>query len=179
MVADGPRAADLERVTGAPALEPIRLYAGKQDNDTIEAAVAAVMAEIDRTGALDRSVVHVTTSTGTGYVQEWSVSSLEYLTGGDVATVSMQYSFFSSALAYVTDRETPPEAGRALFEAVEARVDALPADRRPGSPQIAPVVDNGRHVRFVTRREVDPVEQVPAAELETIADAVAAGVRER
>lgn len=83
------------------------------------------------------------------------------------------------ALAYVTDRETPPEAGRALFEAVEARVDALPADQRPGSPQIAPVVDSGRHVRFVTRREVDPVEQVPAAELETIADAVAAGVRER
>lgn len=31
--------------------------------------MAAVMAEIDRTGALDRSVVHVTTSTGTGYVQ--------------------------------------------------------------------------------------------------------------
>ncbi|ANS80257.1 hypothetical protein SGUI_2861 [Serinicoccus hydrothermalis] len=93
--------------------------------------------------------------------------------------MSMQYSFFSSALAYVTDRETPPEAGRALFEAVEARVDALPAEQRPGSPQIAPVVDNGRHVRFVTRREVDPVEQVPAAELKTIADADASGVRER
>ncbi|WP_151525982.1 alpha/beta hydrolase [Serinicoccus kebangsaanensis] len=203
MVADGPRAADIARVTGAQAREPIRLYAGKQDNDTIEAAVAAVMREIDRTAALDRSVVHVITSTGTGYVQEWSVASLEYLTGGDVATVSMQYSFFSSALAYATDRDSPPEAGRALFEAVEARVEALPegrrprvvvsgeslgsyggqgafssaqdmldrvdgalwsgtpsftpvwseltAGRQPGSPQIAPVVDNGRHVRFVTR----------------------------
>ena len=97
------------------------------------------MAEIDRTGALDRSVVHVTTSTGTGYVQEWSVSSLEYLTGGDVATVSMQYSFFSSALAYVTDRETPPEAGRALFggggagrRAAGGPATGLAADRARG-----------------------------------------------
>src|SRR5699024_8005666 len=116
-----------------------------------------------------------------------------------------QYSYFSSALAYVSDRRTPVEAGRLLFDAVHARVQELPeaerpmlvvsgeslgayggqgafgsvddmlgkvdgalwsgtprftplwkeltAARRPGSPEIAPVVDNGRHVRFVTRPE--------------------------
>lgn len=205
MVADGPRAADIEAVTGEPALEPIRLYAGVQDNDALEETVEAVLGEMERTGALDRSVLHVATSTGTGYVQEWSLSSLEHLTGGDVATVSMQYSYFSSALAYVSDRRTPVEAGRLLFDAVHARVQELPeaerpmlvvsgeslgayggqgafgsvddmlgkvdgalwsgtprftplwkeltAARRPGSPEIAPVVDNGRHVRFVTRPE--------------------------
>ena len=203
MVADGPRAADISMVIGAGAMEPIRLYAGKQDHEEIDEAVATVLAEMDRTDAWERAVLHVTTTTGTGYVQEWSVSALEYLTGGDVATVSMQYSFFSSALAYVTDRSTAPAAGRALFAAVEQRWLELPESERPmllvsgeslgayggqgafdsaddllarvdgavwtgtprftplwteftssrrlGSPEIAPVIDNGRHVRFVTR----------------------------
>lgn len=204
-VADGPRADDIESATGEPALEPIRAYAGKAEHDLVEDAAAAAVAELVRAGGLDRSWVHVTTSTGTGFVQEWSVESVEFLTGGDVATVSMQYSFFSSALAYVSDRETPPAAGRALLEAVEEELAAVPEERRPrllvsgeslgsfgsqgaftdlddvlqrvdgavwtgtprftplwsaltdgrrqGSPEIAPVVDNGRHVRFVTRPE--------------------------
>lgn len=203
MVADGPRAADIEAVSGQEALEPIRLYAGRADNESLEETVEAVLGEISRTDALERSVVHVATSTGTGYVQEWSVSALEHLTGGDVATVSMQYSYFSSALAYLSERRTPPEAGRQLFEAVEREILALPEQdrpmlvvsgeslgsygsqgafdspedllsrvdgavwtgtprftplwsgltdsRRPGSPEIAPVIDNGRHIRFVTR----------------------------
>lgn len=204
-VADGPRASDIERVTGEQALEPVRAYAGKEDHDAVEDAAAAAVAELVRAGGLERSYVHVTTSTGTGYVQEWSVESVEFLTGGDVATVSMQYSYFSSALAYVSDRDTPPVAGRALLEAVEAELARLPATERPrllvsgeslgsfgaqgafgslddllarvdgavftgtprftplwstltehrreGSPEIAPVVDNGRHVRFATRPE--------------------------
>lgn len=202
-VADGPRAQDISRVVGGPAREPVRAYAGKADHGTVEEAAAAAVAELVRAGGLDRSYVHVTTSTGTGYVQEWSAEAVEFLTAGDVATVSMQYSYFSSALAYVSDRSTPPAAGRALLEAVEAELSGLPeADRprllvsgeslgsfgaqgafdslddllarvdgavftgtprftplwstltqqrRAGSPEIAPVVDNGRHVRFVTR----------------------------
>lgn len=202
-VADGPRATDIERTTGEPALEPVRAYAGKADNDLIEDAAAAAVAELVRAGGLDRSHLLVSTSTGTGYVQEWSVEALEFLTRGDVATVSMQYSFFPSALAYVSDRTTPEQAGRALLEQVEAVLGTLPEDerpmlfvsgeslgslggqgafdsvddmvervdgamwtgtprftpmwstltesRRPGSPEIAPVVDNGRNVRFATR----------------------------
>lgn len=204
-VADGPRVDDIERATGGPALEPIRVYAGKAEHDLVEDAAAAAVAELVRAGGLERSHVHVTTSTGTGFVQEWSVESVEFLTQGDVATISMQYSFFSSALAYVTDRATPPAAGTALLEAVEAELASMPEEDRPrllvsgeslgsfgaqgaftsvddllsrvdgavftgtprftplwstltdgrrqGSPEIAPVVDNGRHVRFVTRPE--------------------------
>lgn len=204
-VADGPRAADIERATGRPALEPVRAYAGKAEHDEVRDAARAAVAELARAGGLERAYVHVTTTTGTGFVQEWSVESVEFLTGGDVATVSMQYSYFSSALAYVSDRRTPPQAGAALLEAVEAELATLPQaqrprllvsgeslgsygaqgaftsaedllervdgavftgtprftplwaglteGRRPGSPEIAPVVDNGRHVRFVTRPE--------------------------
>lgn len=201
-VSDGPRADDIEGATGKPALEPIRVYAGKSDHDEIDDAAQAAVGELIRAGGLDRSFVNVSTTTGTGFVQEWSVQALEFLTGGDVATVSMQYSFFPSGLAYVSDRDSPPAAGRALFEAVEAEIQALPegqrprlfasgeslgsfggqgafdgADdmlarvdgavwtgtprftplwasltqsRRPGSPEIAPVIDNGRHIRFAT-----------------------------
>ncbi len=204
-VADGPRASDIEAATGEPALEPIRAYAGKAAHDTVEEAADAAVAELVRAGGLDRAHVLVTTSTGTGFVHEWSVESVEFLTGGDVATVSMQYSYFSSALAYVSDRATPPQAGRALLERVEAELGALPEAERPmllvsgeslgsfggqgafdsvddmlgrvdgavwtgtprftplwsslteqrreGSPEVAPVVDNGRHVRFATRPE--------------------------
>ncbi|GAA1154365.1 alpha/beta hydrolase [Ornithinicoccus hortensis] len=201
----GPRAADIERVTGEPALEPIRVYAGKQDDRNIEETAEAVVRELHRTGAFDREVLLIFTSTGTGWVSEWSVQALEYLTGGDLATASMQYSYFPSGLAYITDRTTPATAGRDLFEAVYAEWSALPEDSRPllfvsgeslgsfggqaafdrastmldqvdgavwsgtprfsplwseltqgrreGSPEIAPVVNNGRHIRFVTRPE--------------------------
>ncbi|TFH97874.1 alpha/beta hydrolase [Micrococcus lylae] len=204
-VADGARRERIAEITGQPAQEPIRLYAGKEGNPSIQDAVDAVLAEMERTGAFDRSVVHVTTTTGTGFVQGWSAGAVEYLAGGDCATVSLQYSYFSSALAYVSDRQSPPEAGRALFDAVHDAWLELPEDRRPllvvsgeslgsygmqgafdspeelmadvdgavfsgtprftplwqqfteqrrpGSPEIAPVVDNGRHVRFVTRPE--------------------------
>lgn len=204
-VADGPRAADIERVTGRPALEPIRVYAGKEAHDDVEDAARAATAELVRAGGLDRSSVLVTTTTGTGFVQEWSIEAVEFLTGGDIATVSLQYSYLDSALAYVSDRTSPPLAGRALLEAVEAELDRLPEEDRPrllvsgeslgsfggqgafssvedmlarvdgavwtgtprftplwssltesrrqGSPEIAPVIDNGRHVRFATHPE--------------------------
>lgn len=202
-VADGPRATDIEQATGETAREPIRVYAGKSAHHLVDDAADAAVAELVRSGGLERSVVNVTTTTGTGFVQEWSVQALEFLTGGDIATVSMQYSYFPSGLAYVSDRNTPPHAGQALFDAVEREILALPEDARPllfasgeslgsfggqgafedsdemlarvdgamwtgtprftplwseltenrrqGSPEIAPVIDNGQHIRFATR----------------------------
>lgn len=205
MVADGPRAADIERVTGETAMEPIRVYAGLEGRDSLEEAVGVVVAEMVRTGALERSVVHLPTATGTGFVSSWSMSSVEFLTDGDVATVALQYSFLPSAVAFVTDRTTSVQASTLLLDAVEHELSRLPEDerpmlvlsgeslgayggqgafgspermldtvdgavwtgtpsftpvwrsltqsRRPGSPEIAPVVDNGRQIRFVTRPE--------------------------
>ena len=50
------------------------------------------MAELDRTGALDRSLLVLVSPTGTGYVNYVAVAALQYLALGDVATVTMQYS---------------------------------------------------------------------------------------
>lgn len=201
-VTAAPTAADIAAATGRPALEPIRVYAGLAGHRTVAETADAVVAELRRTGAFDREVLALITSTGTGWVDDWTAESIEYLSDGDSAIASMQYSYLPSAMAVLTDRQTPAEAGRLLFGKVHAAWSALPADRRPmlvvggeslgsyggqaafddfddmmsrtqggvwvgtpsfapitreltgsrtpGSPQIAPVVGDGRHVRFVT-----------------------------
>lgn len=131
IVAAGASADAIARATGAPALEPIRVYAGRRTGSSLEQTVAAMLAELDRTGAWEREVIVLFTGTGTGWLQQWSLSAIEMLTGGNCATASLQYSAWSSALNYLLDRRTPQRAGRLAFEAVRARIDALPASRRP------------------------------------------------
>lgn len=111
--------------------EPIRVYAAKSASRTLEQTVAAVVAELDRTGAWDREVLVLFTGTGTGWLQEWSLSAIEFLTAGDCATASIQYSVYPSPLTYLVDRRSPERAGRLLLEAVRRRMASLPADRRP------------------------------------------------
>lgn len=198
----GPTAARISSVTGRPAVEPIRIYVGMpRQNADLQKLADQAIAEMDRTGAFDRSVILIITATGSGWVDEWSVQPLEYLTGGDCAVVTMQYSYLFSAALVASGVEVCAEAGTILFEAVEKRVKAMAPEKRPlvivsgeslggygsqdaftdlddlnarvdgalwvgsphqskllrqltdhrhkGSPQVAPVVDSGRHARFV------------------------------
>ena len=71
------------------------------------------------------------TTTGSGWVDPGAVDSVEYMTGGDSATVSMQYSYLPSWMSYLVDQERAREAGRALFDAVYDRWSRLPMDNRP------------------------------------------------
>lgn len=130
-VSDGPRAADISALTGKPALEPIRAYAGFTQSRDVAGTAQAAVDELERAGGFERSVIAVMTGTGTGWVEEWSASAISYLTGGDCAIVSMQYSYLTSGLAFVTDRATPRAAGKALFEAVIDRLGVLSPARRP------------------------------------------------
>lgn len=130
-VAGGPTAEQITSVTGHPAMTPIRVYAGRVSADSVEESADLVVAELERTGAFDRSVVAVATTTGRGWVNPRVASALEYTTGGDSAIAAMQYSFLPSALSFIADRDTPPQAGRALFEAVERAIDARPEGSRP------------------------------------------------
>jgi uncharacterized membrane protein len=163
------------------------------------------VAELQRTGAFDRKVLVVVTTTGTGWVDDWTAQSIEFLAGGDSAIAAMQYSNVWSALSLLTDTETSRAGGKALFDAVHSEWDRLPeddrpmllvsgeslgaygghgafidvkdmmakaqggvwvgtpsftqiaaqvtAERNPGSPQIVPVYDDGRHIRFATKAE--------------------------
>jgi uncharacterized membrane protein len=130
-VADGSSAAAITAATGKPAREPIRVYAGLSGGRTLEQVAAAVVAELRRTGAFDRSVLALMTTTGRGWVDEWTASSIEYLTGGDSAVAAMQYSYLPSPVALVSDRQTPATAGRLLLSTVEAELATRPAASRP------------------------------------------------
>src|SRR5690606_10444872 len=121
----------LSRTLGESAREPIRVYAAKSSSRTLEETVAAVLAELDRTDAWDRKVLVLFTGTGTGWLQEWSLSAIEFLTGGNCATASIQYSFYPSPLTYLVDRRSPQRAGRLLLGAVQRRLAELPPERRP------------------------------------------------
>ena len=78
-MADGPRAAGLERLRLSPQTaagqhrEPIRVFAGKIAHDSLEDAADAVVAELHRTGAFERGVLVLLTGTGTGWIQDLSL----------------------------------------------------------------------------------------------------------
>ncbi|RIJ78790.1 hypothetical protein D1871_01655 [Nakamurella silvestris] len=130
-VAGGPTTGEIAAFTGNAAQEPIRVYAGLESADSLQAEADLVVRELERTGAFDRSVLVVATTTGRGWVNQAAAAALEYLWGGDTAIAAMQYSHFPSPVAFVVDTATPPEAGRVLFDAVRARWLTEPVDSRP------------------------------------------------
>jgi uncharacterized membrane protein len=127
----GPTVEKLAKFNGAPAIEPIRAYAGLNSADGIVATAELAAQELLRTGGLQRAVVAVATTTGTGWINEAEASALEYMYNGDTAIVSMQYSFLPSWLSFLVDKENARHAGQALFEAVDRLVRLMPEGQRP------------------------------------------------
>ena len=114
-----------------PAMEPIRAYAGVNSANGIRATAELAAAELEREGGLKRKIIGVATTTGTGWINAAETDSIEYMYNGDTAIVSMQYSYLPSWLSFLVDKENARQAGEALFEAVDAKVRALPEGQRP------------------------------------------------
>lgn len=202
-VGSGQRATGISAATGREALEPIRVFGSVSSWRNISGAARAAANELRRTGAYDRKVLVLATTTGTGWLADWSIGAAEHLSDGDCATVAVQYTVLPSALAAIAQRNAPVTAARALLRAVERDLAARPRERRPriyvtgeslgafgvlgsvaspddllarvdggvlagaprvsrhwntlvagrddGSPEVAPVIDGGAHVRFATR----------------------------
>ena len=128
----GPSRLDIAQVCGGEAMEPIRVYSGMPTGGSgIEQAAATVVAELHRTGAFDRAVILIAASTGSGWVDEWQVQPLEFLTRGNCATASLQYSYVPSVLNWLTGLEPAQEASAALFAAVRAELDLMDEADRP------------------------------------------------
>ncbi|TQM28995.1 alpha/beta hydrolase [Nocardia bhagyanarayanae] len=130
-VSYGPDAATIERVTGRPAREPIRVYTGLESAEDPEAQAELAIDELERTKAFDRKVLVVVTTTGTGWVDSTSVESIELMFGGDTAVVATQYSYLPSVLSFLSDRAKATEAGKLLFDKVYEHWSARPAELRP------------------------------------------------
>ena len=131
VIAAGPDRAKIEAMTGAPALEPLRVYVGLNSADTVEERAQLALNELIRIGAFERTNLVIVTPTGTGWVDPESQTALEYLLHGDVASVSVQYSYLASWLALVADPEYGIETARAVFAAVYNHWHSMPHDHRP------------------------------------------------
>jgi uncharacterized membrane protein len=130
-VGRGPDEAEIAKVTGRPAMEPIRVYAGLQSAPTVQERVDLAVRDLQRAGGFDRAALVVVTTTGTGWVDPAAADSAEYVMGGDSAMVAMQYSYLPSWISFLVDKSKAQEAGVALFDGVYKAWQALPTDHRP------------------------------------------------
>ncbi|WP_375538445.1 alpha/beta hydrolase [Mycolicibacterium sp. CBMA 234] len=130
-VGNGPSIEKLSKFNGAQAIEPIRTYAGLHSAKGIRATAKVAAQELKRAGGLDRAVVAVATTTGTGWINEAEAAALEYMYNGNTAIVSMQYSFLPSWISFLVDKANAEEAGQDLFEEVDALVRQMPEGKRP------------------------------------------------
>ncbi|MGD9531825.1 alpha/beta hydrolase [Pseudonocardia sp.] len=129
--AKGPTPAEITAFTGAPAPTPIRAYAGLESADSAEERAQLAVADLERAGGFTRGTLVVITTTGSGWIDPAAIDSLEYITGGDSAAVTIQYSYLPSWISYLVDQDRAREAGRALFDAVYDRWTDLPVGSRP------------------------------------------------
>lgn len=132
-IANAPSPESISEFTGEPALQPVRAYVGVGLEGEIDLQWQADVAvrELELTGGFDRKVLNVVTSTGRGWVNENQIRGLEYMWGGDTATVSMQYSYLPSWMSFLADGNRAETAGRLLFTAVYDHWLTLPEDARP------------------------------------------------
>ena len=109
---------------------PIAIFVGLDSAPTAQERVALALAEMDRTDAWSRSLIMLISPTGTGYVNYVATSCAHYLTRGDVATVTLQYSKRPSPLS-LGKIGSAKEQNRLLWLTILSRIRQLPPDRRP------------------------------------------------
>ena len=130
-VASGPSADEIAALSGRPALTPIRVYVGLQSGVSTEARAKLALSELKRQGGFERANLIVVTPTGTGWIDPSAIDAVEYLQGGDIASVAIQYSYLSSPLSLLAQSELGAEAARALFREIYGYWTTLPKAQRP------------------------------------------------
>ncbi len=121
----------IEGVLGEPARHPIRTYVGYNSEPLYQTGRAELaLAELERTGAFDRSYLLLVNPTGTGWIDGTMIEAAELLTRGDIATCCIQYGRYPSFLSV-----QKVALGRAQFRLLlwgirQRLMERLPA-RRP------------------------------------------------
>ncbi len=134
-------------VMGEPAkATPISIFVGLDSAPTATERVELALKEMDRTDAWSRELIMLVSPTGTGYVNYVAVACVQYMTQGDVATVTLQYSKRPSPLSLGKIGQAK-EQNRLLWLKILERV----RDDAAGGPA------EGRRVRRVARRAHEPV----------------------
>ncbi|MGD9891194.1 MAG: alpha/beta-hydrolase family protein [Dehalococcoidia bacterium] len=120
----------IEEVMQEPATNPIRAYVGLDSAPTETDRVALAIAELHRTGAFDRDLLIAVSPTGTGYVNYVAIESAEYMTRGNCATVTIQYSKRPSSMSIDRVWEGRKHF-RLLVVAIHEEVRQRPPEKRP------------------------------------------------
>ncbi len=130
-VASGPTIDELNGFSGGGAIVPIRVYAGLKSARTIEERAQLVLDELIRTGAFDREVLIVATTTGTGFLDEDGVDPLEFIHNGDTAIAGVQYSYLPSWISLLADQEITKQTSQIVFGTIHSYWLTLPEEARP------------------------------------------------
>lgn len=130
-VSDPLDAAAIAAITGAAAREPVRIYVGLASAQSPEARARLALEEAIRVKAFERKRLVIATPTGTGWVDPAAMVPLEVITQGDVATVSVQYSYLPSWLALLTVQDYGVQTARATFSLFHHHWLSLPEGQRP------------------------------------------------
>ena len=109
---------------------PISIFVGLDSAPTAADRVDLALAEMDRTDAWSRQLIMLVSPTGTGYVNYVAISCVQYMTRGDMASVTLQYSKRPSPLSLgkVNDAK---EQNRTLWLKILERIRLMPPDKRP------------------------------------------------
>lgn len=128
----GLTADQIASVVGDPdAVEPVRAFIGLEAAPTPTERARLAVAELRRLGGFERGAIAVAGGTGSGWIDPKAANALEYATHGDVATVSMQYSYLPSWLSFLVDQSRAATNAEQLITALRVELDGLPADDRP------------------------------------------------
>ena len=122
---------EIETVMGEPAqADPIRVFVGLDTSAELEDRVDIIMDELIRTKAFERKVLCFASPTGSGYINYVMAEALEYMTLGDCAIFTMQYSMLPSSMS-LTRTGIAIEQNRDLMHAVTGYLRGVPEERRP------------------------------------------------
>ncbi len=113
---------------GPSAKKPIRVYVGLRAAPTPAERAKIALEELKRLGGFERSVLVVMVPVGTGWMDPGGQDTMEFMLGGDVATVAVQYSYLKGALSILADTEVGEEQSRQLFAAVYDHWTNLPKE---------------------------------------------------
>jgi uncharacterized membrane protein len=122
----------IAEVMGEPAVaHPVRVYVGFNSEPVYPTGRAELaLAELDRTGAFDRSHLLLVSPTGTGWVDQTMIETAELLARGDIATCCIQYGRYPSFLS-VQKVALGRSQFRLLLWGVKQRLAERPPERRP------------------------------------------------
>lgn len=128
----GLTASDIAAVVGDPAaVEPVRAFIGLEAAPTATERAQVAVAELRALGGFERGAIAVGGGTGSGWIDPKAANALEYATHGDVAIVSMQYSYLPSFMSFLVDRSRSATNAEQLITALRVELDGISADERP------------------------------------------------